>query len=155
MSVKEKPALFYGHKSGAFCSFSNFFPAPFKLDGKIWPTSEHYFMAQKTLDPIEKERIRKAKTPYEAKRMGRQVKLIQNWDTKKYNVMLKALYAKFTQNEHICKILLSTGNRPIHENCKDPWWGGGPSFPAGRDLLGKALIEIRSQITTINEMENK
>lgn len=23
------------------------------------------------------------------------------------------------------------------------WWGGGPNFPGGKDLLGKALMEVR------------
>lgn len=30
--------------------FSNFAAWPIKVDGKTWPTSEHYFQAQKFLD---------------------------------------------------------------------------------------------------------
>ena len=42
--------LFYGvgDEHGAF---SNFAPYPISLDGRRWPTSEHYFQAQKFLDP--------------------------------------------------------------------------------------------------------
>ncbi|MAG26482.1 Swarming motility protein ybiA [Candidatus Pacearchaeota archaeon] len=156
MSDKEKPVLFYGFKSGQkYGCFSNFYPASFTLDEKLWPTTEHYFMAQKTLNPEKVEKIRRADGPREARRLGRIVELRPNWDNIKYNIMVKALHAKFTQNEHICEILLSTGDRSIHENCKDPWWGGGPNFPGGRDLLGKALIEVRTLIKTVNSLKEK
>jgi len=31
----------------------------------------------------------------------------------------------------------------IHENRRDPEWGGGPNFPKGKDLLGQALMRVR------------
>ena len=37
---------FYSTKD-AYGAFSNFSAHPFDLDGKRWPTSEHYFQAQK------------------------------------------------------------------------------------------------------------
>ena len=54
------------------------------------------------------------------------------------------LTSKFWQNADIREVLLSTGDRAIHENCNDAWWGGGPNYPRGRDLLGKALMEVRA-----------
>src|SRR5689334_9961193 len=38
--------------------FSNFAPYPIRLDGKSWPTSEHYFQAQKFEDAQHREAIR-------------------------------------------------------------------------------------------------
>jgi hypothetical protein len=38
---------------------SNFAPYPISLDGKRWPTSEHYFQAQKFLDPKRREEVRR------------------------------------------------------------------------------------------------
>jgi ribA/ribD-fused uncharacterized protein len=37
---------FYSTKADYSC-FSNFSPHPIRLKGKLWPTSEHYFQAQK------------------------------------------------------------------------------------------------------------
>jgi len=39
---------------------------PVEIDGKIWPTSEHYFQAQKFLDPESQEAIRR-KSPMVAR----------------------------------------------------------------------------------------
>ena len=51
--------------------FSNFAPYPIRLGGKIWPTSEHCFQAQKFEDQGQREAVRKAKSPMLAARMGR------------------------------------------------------------------------------------
>ncbi len=140
-----KPVLFYA-ESDPFGEFSNWWPAPVELDGKTWPTTEHYFMAQKTKDKRERERIRKAPTPRRAKEMGRQVRLRRGWEGMKFEVMLVANRAKFTQHDDLRDLLLSTGDRPIHESCDDPWWGGGPHFPNGKDMLGKVLMRVRREL---------
>ncbi len=44
--------------------FSNFAAWPIKVDGKTWPTSEHYFQAQKFLDEKYREEIRPGFFPY-------------------------------------------------------------------------------------------
>ncbi len=41
------PILFYSVRESPYGCFSNFSPHPFEFDGKRWPTSEHYFQAQK------------------------------------------------------------------------------------------------------------
>lgn len=46
-----------------FGEFSNFAPYPIKLAKKTWPTTEHYFQAQKFKDAKDQEQIRQAKTP--------------------------------------------------------------------------------------------
>ena len=46
--------------SGEFGEFSNFAPFPVQIDGKKWPTSEHYFQAQKFVGDEHVEAIRKA-----------------------------------------------------------------------------------------------
>lgn len=139
------PIFFYGHNN-EYGEFSNFYPALFRLDGLQWPTSEHYFMAQKTLDADEQEAIRRAERPHDAKAMGRKVQLRAGWDGMKYDLMQKAVYAKFDQNERLRFLLLETGDRPLHENCRDPWWGGGPNYPKGRDWLGRILMAVRTEL---------
>lgn len=139
------PVLFYA-EGNAYGEFSNWWPAPIALDGISWPTTEHYFMAQKTKDRRERDRIRRARTPRRAKELGREVRLRRGWDGMKFEVMLRANRAKFEQHADLADLLLSTGDRRIHEDCDDPWWGGGPHFPHGRDMLGKVLMRVRDEL---------
>ncbi len=147
------PILFYGLK-GTYGGFSNWYQTNFELDGKRWRTSEHYYMAQKTHDKDAKEKIRKAPSPRDAKALAGPRGIIQlrkDWDSVKFDVMVKACYAKFTQDAHLRDLLLSTGDLSIHEDCSDEWWGGGPNFPDGRDLLGKALMKVRGMIRDVSK----
>ena len=93
--------------------FSNFADYPITLDGKLWPTSEHYFQAQKFKDAKLRERIRRANTPALAARAGRSRKnpLRRDWDSAKDQVMRDAVRAKFTQHPALSELLLSTGTR--------------------------------------------
>lgn len=140
------PVLFYSHVEGPYAAFSNFFPAEFELYGWRWACSEQAFMYHKSDDKDFQYKMKRAKDPFEAKRLGREARLKPSWDHIKYGVMVRVLEAKFGQNPHLKELLLLTGDRPIHENCDDPWWGGGPNYPRGRDLLGRALMEVRATL---------
>ena len=56
------PIQFYS-TGDAYGELSNFAPYAISLSGKQWPTSEHYFQAQKFVDAQLKERVRRANTP--------------------------------------------------------------------------------------------
>jgi hypothetical protein len=139
-----EPVLF-ASKGGdpAYMDFSNFGATPFELGGKTWPTVEHYFQAMKTEDEGDRELIRKAGWPGEAKRLGRRVVLRDQWDAIKYDIMFGAVRAKFDQHPKLMEALLATGNRPLHEDRPDPWWGGGPNYPKGKDWMGMILTDLR------------
>jgi hypothetical protein len=139
----EGPVLFFGaqNENG---EFSNFYMASFDLDGQTWPSVEHYFMAQKNPgDADYQTAIRNAQWPIEAKKLGRKVELRDGWDDIKYDVMFTAVRAKFEQNPDLRTKLLATGERDLHEDCRDPWWGGGPNWKGGRDWLGQILGDVR------------
>lgn len=139
-----EPVLFYGHKSGLYASFSNFYPAEFVLDGHTFGCSEQAFMLAKSDEPTYQDLVLRTPDPYKVKRLGRAAVLRPDWDSVKYDRMVTVLRAKFSQNPRLRDLLLLTGDRAIHENCADEWWGGGPNYPRGRDLLGKALMEVRA-----------
>src|SRR5881628_2633300 len=108
--------------------FSNFAPYPISLKGKEWPTSEHFFQAQKFSGTEHEEAIRLAKSPMIAARMGRDRKkpLRSDWESVKDNVMREALRAKFTQHANLRSLLLSTGTSELVEHTtKDCYWGDG------------------------------
>ena len=128
-----------------FGEFSNFAHFPIKLDGKMWPTTEHYFQAQKFTDMHYQEKIRKEKSPMVAARLGRdrKQKLRKDWESVKNNVMKKALLAKFSQHEDLKILLLSTGDAKLIEHTEnDAYWGDGGDGH-GKNWLGLLLMQIR------------
>lgn len=57
--------------TGPFGCFSNFSRHPISIDGKRWPTSEHYFQAQKFSGTYHEEEIRGLEKASEAAQAGR------------------------------------------------------------------------------------
>lgn len=128
--------------------FSNFAPYPIRLDGKLWPTSEHYFQAQKFEDKAQQEAIRKANSPMIAARMGRdrKKKLRRDWESAKVSVMTKAVEAKFTQHVDIRQILLATDDAKLVEHTEnDDYWGDGGDG-SGKNMLGQVLMRVREEL---------
>lgn len=131
--------------SDDYGEFSNFAPFPIIVKGKRWPTSEHYFQAQKFEDTQHQETIRRAKSPMIAARMGRdrKKKLRRDWESAKVNVMREAVLAKFTQHEELRELLLSTGDAKLVEHTeRDDYWGDGGNG-SGKSMLGRILMQVR------------
>lgn len=128
--------------------FSNFAAYPIRIGGKTWPTTEHYFQAQKFEDAGQREAIRKAKSPMIAAQMGRdrKQKLRRDWESVKVSVMTEAVRAKFTQHENIRSTLLSTGDAKLVEHtANDAYWGDGGDG-SGKNMLGQILMRVRSEL---------
>lgn len=134
--------------SDEYGCFSNFAAAPFTLDGRVWPTVEHYFQASKFLDSENQEAIRLTKSPMIAARMGRDRKrpLRADWESVKIGLMTDAVMAKFTAHEDMRTILLSTGSAIIVEHTKrDKFWGDGGD-KSGKNWLGVILMRVRDDL---------
>jgi ribA/ribD-fused uncharacterized protein len=130
--------------------FSNFSPHPFDLKGKVWPTAEHYFQAQKFAGTEHEDLIRLAKSPMVAARMGRSRErpLRQDWETAKEDILREALLVKFTQHPALRSLLLSTGDAELIEHTKnDRYWGDGGNGN-GKNRLGQLLMELREKLKT-------
>ncbi len=141
-------SIYFYKTNEAYGCFSNFSKHPFELDNKLWPTSEHYFQAQKFAGTEYEEHIRLTATPMDAANMGRDRKLPlrKDWEIVKDEIMRKAVMAKFRANEDARKILLSTGNEELIENTtKDYYWGCGDNG-TGRNMLGRILMEVRAEL---------
>lgn len=128
--------------------FSNFAPYPIRLKGQTWPTSEHYFQAQKFTDEGYQQKIRAAGSPMQAARLGRDRKqrLRRDWESVKVSVMRQAITAKFTQHPELQVRLLSTGDARIVEHTEnDDYWGDGGDG-RGKNMLGRLLMELRETL---------
>ena len=127
--------------------FSNFVPCKIKVNGDIYSTVEHAFQALKSHDSEHRAFVRVASRPGEAKRRGRAARLRDDWEEVKYPIMVALLYLKF-QDAVLQNELLATEDAMIVENAAawdDCVWGIGRGG-TGKNLLGKALMEVRDLI---------
>jgi ribA/ribD-fused uncharacterized protein len=139
---------FYSN-SPTFKELSNFYPAKITIDSNTYPTVEHYFQAMKYTTNVDyQDQIRTAKTPAAAKKLGasKVMPIRGDWEAVREDVMRKALEAKFTQNENLKKLLLSTGTKTLQEaSPTDVYWGIGKSGK-GKNRLGILLMELRAKL---------
>jgi ribA/ribD-fused uncharacterized protein len=134
--------------TGEYGCFSNFSRHPITLKKKRWPTSEHYFQAQKFAGEPDEEEVRRAETAGIAAGMGRDRKrpLRRDWEAVKERVMLDALRAKFTQHEELKAVLLGTGDAVLVEHtANDSYWGDGGDG-SGKNRLGRLLMQVREEL---------
>ncbi len=144
----ERPVIRFYRVQDPYGELSNFAAYPILLGGKVWPTSEHYFQAQKFLDEKLQDAIRAQPSAMIAARMGRDRKkpLRPDWESVKEEVMREGLRAKFTQHEELRAILLSTGDALLVEHTRnDRYWADGGDG-RGRNRLGALLMELREEL---------
>ena len=157
--------FFWGHqkpKTGVNKScFSQWFESGFTDNGLLYRTAEHFMMAEKArlFDIKLEQQILEAKTPDQAKKLGRKINNFDNsvWEKRRFDIVVKANLLKFGQNKALEDFLLATGNYILVEaSPMDKIWGIGlaadhqhvenPSKWDGLNLLGYALMEVRSQL---------
>jgi len=140
----KKKILFYGRKDG-YGWMSNFERSPMTIDGIVYQTNEHYYQSQRSHVKELQEWIAAAPNPFAAMKAGRALRPEEetaNWESIKFDVMLKGLRAKYTQNPTLKQKLLDTGDAYIHEDSPtDMVWG-----IKGKDMLGKLLMQVREEL---------
>jgi len=156
--------FFWGHSNalkeqvGKFC-FSQWFELPFIVDGLTYKTAEHWMMANKALlfnDLKTHQKVIRAKSPGEAKELGRQVLGFdeQIWVANRFGIVVNVNIHKFNQHPEFVNFLINTKERILVEASPiDKIWGIGlskdaehidnPYFWNGQNLLGFALMEVR------------
>ncbi|RYF64428.1 MAG: NADAR family protein [Cytophagaceae bacterium] len=168
--ASEKPLkylLFWGHQPerdgsvGKGC-FSQWWPSVFSIDGIDYATAEHWMMAEKARlfnDEAIRDRILMAKTPGEAKKLGRQVRGFDanTWQAACFDLVVAGNFHKFGQHDELKTYLLGTNSQVLVEASPvDPIWGIGlaqddpnaldPNCWKGTNLLGFALMTIRDML---------
>ncbi|GAB4048501.1 NADAR family protein [Catellatospora paridis] len=164
-----KYLMFWGHQPSADGSIgpsclSQWWQAPFTVDGVEFATAEHYMMWRKATlfgDAEVAQRILAVDHPQQAKGLGREVRGFSQavWERERYAIVLAGSVAKFGQDEALGAYLLSTGERVLVEASPvDAIWGIGLSardgdawYPQrwrGLNLLGFALMEAREQLAS-------
>lgn len=156
--------FFWGHqksKSGELTAacFSQWWAAPFTVDGVRYNTTEHWMMAQKALlfnNPEIYQQIIAARLPAEVKALGRQVRNFDEavWNANRSAIVVSGNLEKFRQHADLQDFLLNTKEHILVEASPvDSIWGIGlaadnaraenPQQWNGLNLLGFALMEVR------------
>lgn len=139
------------HFAGDHKFLSNFYEAPIIIDGTQYSTSEHYYQSMKTLKTKERREIIKASSPGLSKKLGSEATLREDWDKIKDEVMLKAIRAKFTQNEELAEKLKETEGWELQEGNTwgDTYWGVSLQSGQGQNKLGKILMQVRGELLNV------
>ncbi|WP_350280429.1 NADAR family protein [Kribbella sp. HUAS MG21] len=159
---------FWGHRPqrdgsiGPGC-LSQWWPAKFTVDGIGYASAEHFMMAGKARlfgDAAAEERILAARTPAEAKNLGREVRDFdeQVWAAERFEIVVAGSTAKFGQDPALRAYLVGTGGRVLVEASPlDRVWGIGlaaddpraadPAGWRGLNLLGFALMAARDRLS--------
>lgn len=125
---------------------SNMYPCKLEFKGFTFKSAESLFQALKSCN---KEDFMKFINldGYEAKRLGRKIKLREDWNSVKLDIMYEVLKLKFS-NPDLKKMLLDTNNKELIEGnyWNDKFWGYSLKEHIGENNLGKILMRIREEI---------
>lgn len=130
---------------GDYRFLSNFHICDCVFEDLTFPSSEHVYMFQKSLDESYRSSIIKAPTPKTARQIGQTVKLRSDWNNYRKLAMLNALNSKF-KNSQERKMLKATGDAYLEETntWNDTYWG--VCNCVGENMLGRLLMQIRDTI---------
>lgn len=153
MAQAQQPTCIeFNSKIPAYAYLSNFHPAPFTYNGRLWPTVEHAFQAAKFPDnPDLQEKIRLTPTPAGAKIKGRRgAPLRPDWEDVKVPLMLELLRAKFAAHPPLAAALAATATAQLREVSRsDSFWGCGPNG-CGKNQMGNLLHQVRNTLIHSN-----
>lgn len=154
------PAVFFHLPQEPNGFLSNWYPSPFKSDGIAFGCCEQYIMYRKCMlfgDTDSAGLVLGTDSPERQKAIGRSAAGYREelWAGARQAILMRSLYAKFTQNGRLRAMLLATGDAvPVECAGSDPVWACGLRIddPArqntalwnGQNILGFALAEVRA-----------
>lgn len=151
------PVRFY-HSDQPWGELSNFSRHAVFLDGRVWPTVEHFYQAQKFAGTPHEEAVRRCPTPMLAKERARELTVEhrrQDWPVVKEQVMLDGLRSKFRQHPDLRERRLLTGEQLLVEHTKsDDYWGDGGNG-TGKNRLGQLLMQVRTELRSAAEDDHR
>ncbi|MDI2091840.1 NADAR family protein [Commensalibacter oyaizuii] len=160
MSYSEVFTFFWEHKvDAAYPEYSQFYPSSFWLEDIEFNCTEQWMHWRKAIafgDEAVAQKILKAKSPFEQKKLGRQVANFNAniWEVVAQDIVFRGNIAKFSQNEKLLeKLAQSKGTLVVEASPYDAIWGIGLAANdpramdktqwQGKNLLGYILTEVR------------
>jgi ribA/ribD-fused uncharacterized protein len=118
----------------------------------VYPSVEHAYQAAKFKDAGIKQAIADASSVREARDIGRNNQLRDDWDEVRSSVMESLVRQKFTNHAVLGERLAKTGNADIVMEGYDEFWGTGRSGN-GENTLGEILETVRSEIQFLHGID--
>ena len=130
--------------TGEYFFLSNFYLSSIIINNIDYRSVEHYFQSMKGNTTSQRNKIRNAKTPADAKKLGKQVKLDPKWYEFRDRIMYYGVYSKFSQNLNLKQRLLNTCPLYLEEGntWNDVYWG--VCNGQGENKLGRILMHVRN-----------
>ena len=125
-----------------------FEPKPIVVDEEEYANSEAYYQCMKSFGQADHEQVKaiiRGANPMKAFSLGQRYSRRPDWYDVSVDVMRKAVHAKFTQDQTLRELLLSTWGHPLVHIKGDSFWGSGYNG-RGRNMLGVLLQDLRSQM---------
>lgn len=134
--------------TGDYDFLSNFYPCRIIINEHWYTTAEHAFQAQKATSEGERNWVATAPTPGGAKQRGKKVRLRDDWNKVRLDVMYQVVEAKFRQNPDLANRLIATKFEELVEGntWNDKFWG--VCNDKGENHLGKILMKVRHVLFT-------
>jgi ribA/ribD-fused uncharacterized protein len=138
---------------GAHRFLSNFWLAEIVYEGTRYASVEHAYQAAKCLHRSEREMVRTAATPGQAKRLSRTVTVRFDWDEIRIGIMRDLVRLKFRTHADLAAMLVSTGEARLVEGNTwgDTFWG--ECRGEGQNWLGRILMEVREELRASGQPE--
>ena len=129
---------------GKYSWLSNFALVQIIAGGITFDSVEAAFQASKCANESDMKQFEHL-TPGQAKRLGRKIKMIHDWNMFKYTVMETLLIQKFNTPKYK-KLLIETGEEELVEGntWNDTYWG--VCRGRGQNKLGELLMKIRKEL---------
>lgn len=136
------------HFNGEHRWLSNFWPCSVELGGMHFNSVEAAYVASKTLCMETRKKVQALEKPGDCKRFGRTLKLRDDWDVVKIDIMRDLIRQKFSQGSELGERLVSTGDCQIVEGNTwgDTFWGVCRGL--GENHLGKLIMERRRELVS-------
>ena len=120
------------------------------MKGKKYRSVEAAFQAAKTLDDSERVVFQADSrvSPYHMKKLGKKLKLRDDWEEIKLAVMESALKQKFKAGTPLADKLLATGDALLIEGnyWNDTFFGFSLQTGHGQNHLGRLLMKRRAEL---------
>ena len=143
---------FYRASDETYGCLSNLYPRPVEFEGEVYDTAEHAYQAGKARKTEVRQWILSAPSPALVAMAAHGLywwDIRSDWSKIKFDRMRLVLRAKFTQQDDLRELLVSTGDLRLVEsatvdNPVNRLWGEVKG--QGKNMLGQMLMELRTQL---------
>lgn len=138
--------------NGKFKFLSNFEPCQVEFDGVTYPSTEHAYQAAKTTDlKVRALFLLPNVTAGKAKRMAKTMKVREDWNAIRVDLMEGLLRQKFAPGTPLALELVALKDYEICEGnyWHDNFWGSctcSKCADKGENVLGKLMMKLRDEL---------